>query len=108
MYVRLAFSVMAHMECNILLVDEALSVGDAEFQRKCLAVMAGASREGRTLLVVSHDLSVVQTLCTRALLLDRGDIVVDGPVRRPERYVSSMGGGAAETRLRRCWRCLPS
>jgi len=98
MYVRLAFSVMAHMECNVLLVDEALAVGDAEFQRKCLAVMAGASREGRTLLVVSHDLSVVQTLCTRALLLDRGDIVVDGPVHDAlERYASSMGGGAAET-----------
>jgi len=97
MYVRLAFSVMAHMECNVLLVDEALAVGDAEFQRKCLSVMAAASREGRTLLVVSHDLSVVQTLCTRALLLDHGNIVVDGSVNDAlERYASGMGGGAAD------------
>ena len=75
MYVRLAFAVAAHLEPDILVVDEVLAVGDAEFQRKCLGKMEDVSRrEGRTILVVSHNTGIVTGLCTRALLLDQGSI----------------------------------
>jgi lipopolysaccharide transport system ATP-binding protein len=73
MYVRLAFSVAAHLEPEILLVDEVLAVGDAAFQKKCLGKMSDvATQDGRTVLFVSHNLAAVQELCGRALLLDRG------------------------------------
>jgi lipopolysaccharide transport system ATP-binding protein len=73
MYVRLAFAVAAHLEPEILIVDEVLAVGDAEFQKKCLGKMDDVSRrEGRTVLFVSHNLSVINTLCKRAIWLDRG------------------------------------
>ena len=75
MYVRLAFAVAAHLEPEILVVDEVLAVGDAEFQRKCLGKMEEVSRrEGRTVLVVSHNMGVVTSLCTRALWLDQGSL----------------------------------
>ncbi len=79
MFVRLAFSVAAHLTPDILLVDEVLAVGDAEFQKKCLGVMQHASTsEGRTVLFVSHNLAAVQALCSRAILLDNGRLVGDG------------------------------
>jgi lipopolysaccharide transport system ATP-binding protein len=79
MYVRLAFAVAAHLEPEILIVDEVLSVGDAQFQKKCLGKMEDVSRqEGRTVLFVSHNTGVVAQLCNKAILLDRGQIVVDG------------------------------
>ncbi|HEX4049634.1 MAG TPA: ABC transporter ATP-binding protein [Steroidobacteraceae bacterium] len=78
MYTRLAFSVAAHLETDILIVDEVLAVGDAAFQRKCLGKMGDISEQGRTLLFVSHNMAAVQTLCNRAVLLSGGKIVATG------------------------------
>jgi lipopolysaccharide transport system ATP-binding protein len=78
MYVRLAFSVAAHLEPEILLVDEVLAVGDAEFQRRCLGRMEELSRYGRTVLFVSHNMQVLARLCDRAILLREGQVVMDG------------------------------
>lgn len=72
MYVRLAFAVAAHLECEILLVDEVLAVGDAEFQKKCLGKMGDVARGGKTVLFVSHQLAAVSKLCTRSILLEDG------------------------------------
>src|SRR6185503_9383605 len=73
MYVRLAFSVAAHLESDILVVDEVLAVGDAEFQKKCLHKMQNISAsEGRTVLFVSHNMLAIQTLCNKGLVLDKG------------------------------------
>jgi lipopolysaccharide transport system ATP-binding protein len=81
MYVRLAFSVAAHLECDVLIVDEVLAVGDHDFQRKCLGKMNEvASKEGRTVLLVSHNLATVTQMADRALLLDAGWVAVDGSV----------------------------
>jgi lipopolysaccharide transport system ATP-binding protein len=79
MHVRLAFSVAAHFEPEILLVDEVLSVGDAEFQARCLGRMEDIGAGGRTVVFVSHQLQAVAQLCDRAILLDEGRIVIDGP-----------------------------
>ena len=81
MYVRLAFSVAAHLEPEILLVDEVLAVGDAQFQKKCLGKMEDVSRsEGRTILFVSHNMAAVQHLCNRGLVLSAGTVVFNGSV----------------------------
>lgn len=79
MYVRLAFAVAAHLEPEILLVDEVLAVGDASFQKKCLGKMGDVAKGGRTVLFVSHNMQAVRQLCERAILLDRGNIAADGP-----------------------------
>jgi lipopolysaccharide transport system ATP-binding protein len=79
MYLRLAFAVAAHLEPEILLVDEVLAVGDADFQRKCLGKMGDVAQEGRTVLFVSHNMPAVQALCARAILLRQGTVAVDGP-----------------------------
>jgi lipopolysaccharide transport system ATP-binding protein len=98
MYVRLAFSVAAHLEPDILLIDEVLAVGDAEFQAKCLGRMEEMSREGRTILFVSHSMPAVLRLCQRAILLDRGTIVADDvPSAVVGRYVSPDASTAART-----------
>lgn len=78
MKVRLAFSVAAHLEPDILIIDEVLAVGDAEFQRKCLGKMEEVSGDGRTVVFVSHDLTAVQNLCQNAVLLRQGEIVKTG------------------------------
>lgn len=80
MYVRLAFAVAAHLQPEILLVDEVLAVGDAAFQKKCLGKMQDVASHGRTVLFVSHNMSAVQRLCTRGILLEDGRISKDGPV----------------------------
>jgi lipopolysaccharide transport system ATP-binding protein len=80
MYVRLAFSVAAHLEPEILLVDEVLAVGDLAFQKKCLGKMDDVTQDGRTVLFVSHNMSLVQTLCQRGIFLDQGEIATDGPI----------------------------
>lgn len=80
MYVRLAFAVAAHLEPEILIVDEVLAVGDAEFQKKCLGKMKDVSGQGRTVLFVSHNMTAVRSLCTRALLLKQGGVVLDGDI----------------------------
>ena len=79
MYVRLAFAVAAHLEPEILMVDEVLAVGDAAFQKKCLGKMGDVARQGRTVLFVSHNMAAVVSLCNRALLLESGQIAADGP-----------------------------
>jgi lipopolysaccharide transport system ATP-binding protein len=78
MYLRLAFAVAAHLEPEILLVDEVLAVGDADFQKKCLGKMGDVAQEGRTVLFVSHNMPAVQALCARALLLRQGSVAIDG------------------------------
>ena len=79
MYVRLAFAVAAHLEPEILIVDEVLAVGDAEFQKKCLGKMEDVStKEGRTVILVSHQMPAIQNLCTRCILMDRGQLQKDG------------------------------
>ncbi len=80
MYLRLAFSVAAHLETDILLVDEVLAVGDAEFQKKCLGKMSRVAHEGRTVLFVGHDMTAVQHLCHSAIWLDQGRVRLRGPV----------------------------
>ena len=79
MTVRLAFAVAAHLEPEILIIDEVLAVGDAAFQKKCLAKMEGVAHEGRTILFVSHNMLAVQNLCRRAIWLHDGRLVEDGP-----------------------------
>src|SRR5207249_5524423 len=79
MYVRLAFAVAAHLEPEILIVDEVLAVGDTRFQRKCLNKMQAVGDSGRTVLFVSHDMSAITRLCPRAILLDDGRVLRDGP-----------------------------
>jgi lipopolysaccharide transport system ATP-binding protein len=102
MYVRLAFSVAAHLEPEILIVDEVLSVGDLHFRNKCLGRMQDLRSEGRTVLLVSHDLTSVRQLCTRAVMLQRGQVVDDGRpaevTRRYERMYQDAGDrtGAAD------------
>jgi lipopolysaccharide transport system ATP-binding protein len=90
MYVRLAFAVAAHLEADILIVDEVLAVGDAEFQRKCLTKMDDVAHGGRTVLFVSHNLPSIQRLCPRSIMLEGGRIVADGPTTSVvDRYLVS-------------------
>src|SRR5580700_10185393 len=79
MQVRLAFAVAAHLEPEILIIDEVLAVGDAVFQKKCLGKMQDVAADGRTVLFVSHDLAAVEKLCSRAILLESGRCLTDGP-----------------------------
>lgn len=81
MTVRLAFAVAAHLEPEILIIDEVLAVGDSAFQKKCLGKMNDVARAGRTVLFVSHDLGAVNALCNRAILLDEGHLIRNGPTR---------------------------
>lgn len=94
MYVRLAFAVAAHLEPEILIVDEVLAVGDAEFQKKCLGKMDEiATKSGRTVLFVSHNIVSIKTLCDRALFLDKGRVVADGKVTPVvEDYLKNISG----------------
>ena len=78
MYVRLAFAVAVHVEPEILLVDEVLAVGDEPFQRKCIARIKSFQNEGRTIILVTHGLEMVRELCDRAIMLERGEVIVDG------------------------------
>lgn len=80
MYVRLAFAVAAHLHPEILIVDEVLAVGDAEFQKKCLGRMKDVSRSGRTVLFVSHNLEALRTLCQQGVLLENGRVKKTGPI----------------------------
>jgi ABC-type polysaccharide/polyol phosphate transport system ATPase subunit len=91
MYLRLAFAVAAHLEPDILIVDEVLAVGDAEFQRKCLTRMSAAEEEGRTIVFVSHDLNTLSRICSRTLWLDGGHVRDDGPTERVVRNYLAAG-----------------
>jgi lipopolysaccharide transport system ATP-binding protein len=100
MYLRLAFAVAAHLEPEILLVDEVLAVGDAAFQRKCLGRMGRAAQEGRTVLFVSHNMTAVQGLCGRAIWLDEGNLKDAGaPGMVVSRYLQASGA----TRTQQVW-----
>lgn len=99
MYMRLAFSVAAHLDPEIMLVDEVLAVGDAEFQKKCLGKMHDASKAGRTVIFVSHNMSSLQSLCTRGILLKEGRIEMDGPIMDViRRYLESEREETGEIR----------
>ena len=96
MYLRLAFAVAAHLEPEILLVDEVLAVGDAAFQKKCLDKMDDVAKQGRTVLFVSHNLQAIMRLCTRAFLLDGGELVKSGA---PSEVVSDYVESSSATTL---------
>lgn len=99
MKVRLAFAVAAHLDPEILLIDEVLAVGDAEFQKKCLKKMENVGQEGRTVLFVSHNMSAVTRLCQRAILLDNGQIIADGPSDKVVNTYLSSGTGTTAWRV---------
>lgn len=89
MYMRLAFAVAAHLEPEILLVDEVLAVGDTQFQKKCLGKMSEVAKHGRTILFISHNMSAIQNLCDKTILLDNGKIIEMGNSNRViEKYLS--------------------
>ncbi len=94
MYLRLAFAVAAHLDPDVLVVDEVLAVGDAEFQRKCLGRMEQAGSEGRTIVFVSHDLDALTSLCRRSLWLDGGRVRASGDTRDLVRDYLASGTGA--------------
>jgi len=91
MYVRLAFSVAAHLDAEILLIDEVLAVGDTAFQKKCLGKMEDVSAQGRTILFVSHQMGQISTLCPRSIFIKEGHIVYDGETEKTiEHYIDSL------------------
>lgn len=99
MYVRLAFAVAAHLEPDILIVDEVLAVGDVGFQKKCLSKMDDSvHQEGRTIIFVSHNMQAIRTLCSRALLLDRGKLIADGSVSDVLTQYSETQSAVVDTR----------
>jgi lipopolysaccharide transport system ATP-binding protein len=96
MSVRLAFAVASHLEPEILLVDEVLAVGDAAFQRKSLGKMDEIARGGRTVIFVSHNLAIIQALCQRGVLLERGRVIADAPVNEAiDRYLRTLEQAAS-------------
>jgi lipopolysaccharide transport system ATP-binding protein len=98
MYVRLAFAVAAHLDPEIMVVDEVLAVGDAAFQRKCLGKMSENAGAGRTILFVSHNMSAINRLCNRAVLLEKGQLIADGSATEiTARY---LAGAAEESGVR--------
>lgn len=100
MYVRLAFAVAAHLEPEILIVDEVLAVGDAQFQKKCLGKMESAGKEGRTVLFVSHNMAALKSLCQRAIWLNAGTVVGNGPT---ESVVLNYLQNGAPVETRQIW-----
>jgi lipopolysaccharide transport system ATP-binding protein len=100
MYLRLAFGVAAHLEPEILIVDEVLAVGDAQFQKKCLNKMQKVGQEGRTVLFVSHNMQAIVRLCPRAILLDEGKLIADGPSTK---IVSKYLAAGLGTNAERIW-----
>ena len=100
MQMRLAFAVAAHLDPEILLVDEVLAVGDAEFQKKCLGRMENVAQEGRTVLFVSHNISAVNRLCPRAVLLEQGQLTRDG---RAQEVTTEYLGGEGDVGGSRTW-----
>jgi lipopolysaccharide transport system ATP-binding protein len=98
MYLRLAFAVAAHLEPDILIVDEVLAVGDAAFQKKCLGKMGTVARHGRTVLFVSHNMGAVVSLCSRALLLDAGRLLLESdPITVAARYQATLTAAPSAT-----------
>ncbi len=100
MYLRLAFAVAAHLEPEILLVDEVLAVGDANFQRKCLGKMGDVTQQGRTVLLVSHNMGAISTLCQRAIWIEGGTVAKDGPASA---VVSAYLNSGSSTAGQKIW-----
>jgi lipopolysaccharide transport system ATP-binding protein len=98
MYLRLAFAVAAHLEPEILIVDEVLAVGDANFQKKCLGKMAGVADEGRTIFFVSHNMPAITRLCKRVLYMDEGRLRLDGPAHDVVKAYLHTGLGTMSAR----------
>ncbi|MBW4446557.1 MAG: ABC transporter ATP-binding protein [Spirirestis rafaelensis WJT71-NPBG6] len=102
MYVRLAFAVAAHLEPDILIVDEVLAVGDAHFQKKCLGKLEDVGKQGRTVLFVSHNLAVLQTLCNRGIFLKQGSVFADDSASEGVSiYLKSLEQSASKNLLQR-------
>ncbi|TLM85649.1 ABC transporter ATP-binding protein [Pseudarthrobacter sp. NamE2] len=89
MYLRLAFSVAVHTDPEVFLIDEILAVGDEPFQRKCISKIEDLARDGKTLVVVSHDLDLVSRICRRGVLLNHGELLYDGPIEEAVRLLRS-------------------
>jgi lipopolysaccharide transport system ATP-binding protein len=107
MYVRLAFAVAAHLEPEILVIDEVLAVGDAQFQKKCLGKMHDVSQAGRTVLFVSHNMAAVDALCSRGIVLSQGKVVADKPARAAiDLYLQStrLANGSGSAVWQRRWK----
>ena len=97
MYVRLAFAVAAHLDSEILIVDEVLAVGDAEFQKKCLGMMKNTEQSGRTMLFVSHSFAAIRQLCTKGVWLDHGQIKYEGEINKCiDAYSKSFQANASD------------
>src|SRR5689334_17927337 len=97
MYVRLAFGVAAHLETEVLLVDEVLAVGDAQFQKKCFEKIRDIGIQGRTILFVSHNMSAVRSICKQALILEKGRVVAQGEIDQTvDRYLSQISSSQSE------------
>ncbi|HEY3329608.1 MAG TPA: ABC transporter ATP-binding protein [Capsulimonadaceae bacterium] len=95
MYVRLAFAVAAHLETEIMVIDEVLAVGDAEFQKKCLGKMQDVAASGRAVLFVSHNMAVIQSLCNVGILIQSGTVVAHGPIQDAvQAYLAAIGKAA--------------
>jgi len=99
MYLRLAFAVAAHLEPEILVVDEVLAVGDAEFQRKCLGKMGDVAQQGRTVLFVSHNMSAILRLTQEAIVLNKGQLIMRGPTQEAVDFYLSSGQAQAGERV---------
>lgn len=98
MYVKLAFSVAAHLDSEIMIMDEVLAVGDMAFQRKCIAKMSQVSQsEGRTILYVSHNMNTIRQLCNRCIVLDHGHLIFDGDVEEAIALYLGIHGGELDT-----------
>src|SRR5512139_1760338 len=99
MYLRLAFAVAAHLEPDILVVDEVLAVGDAEFQRKCIGKMGDVAQEGRTVLFVSHNMSAILRLTEETIVLNQGRLEYRAPTAQAIDYYMSSGFAQAGERI---------
>ena len=100
MYVRLAFGVAAHLETEVLLVDEVLAVGDAQFQKKCFEKMRDIGIQGRTILFVSHNMSAVRSICKQALIIDKGRVVAQGEIDQTvDRYLAQISSSQSEDEI---------
>lgn len=101
MYVRLAFAIAAHLEPEVLLIDEVLAVGDVAFQKKCLGKMKSVAHEGRTVLFVSHNMAAVESLCQRGIVLSNGQVAVDGTqIEAISQYLADVDTSAVSLRDR--------
>ena len=98
MYVRLAFGVAAHLETEVLLVDEVLAVGDAQFQKKCFEKMRAIGTQGRTILFVSHNMSAVRSICAHALIVEKGAVIAQGEINQTvDQYLARINASDSRT-----------